>query len=43
MQGDILGLPVGPFSFFGGLRFLIRLPHTKRGALIIPRLLGVLV
>ena len=34
--------PSGPFfSLFWGLRFLIKLPNAKNGALIVPGLLGV--
>ena len=37
----MLGLPVGAFSLFVGPRFLTKLPNTKKGALFIPRLLGI--
>ena len=30
------------FSLFCSPRFLIKFPNTKRGALLIPRLLGIL-
>ena len=34
---------MGPVSLFCSPRFRIKLPNTKKGALSIPRLLGILV
>ena len=44
--GYLLGFPrppSGPFYTFRGLKFFIKLSSTKKGALFIPRLLGIIV